>query len=93
MKKDNLAQAYPLENVCTDKVSGHEHIHAANCGHKSFIHGDHICFQHDGHYHYMHDGHAHECSGPNATVNQPVRTTAKIVSLDAARTKKKKGQK
>lgn len=73
----------PQEAACAEKLSGHDHIHAANCGHKSFVHDGHICYQHDGHYHYMHNGHSHACSGPTAKA-----TTAKVVSMSDARAKK-----
>jgi hypothetical protein len=54
-----------MVKACKEKMKGaHDHIHAANCGHKSFVHNGHICFEHDGHYHFMHEDHAHECPGP-----------------------------
>jgi len=49
-------------------LNGHEHIHAANCGHKSYVHGDHIDFEHDGHFHYVMNGKTYDCKGPNAKV-------------------------
>ncbi len=81
MKKDNLATSLPQDAACAEKISGHDHIHAANCGHKSFVHDGHICYLHDNHYHYNHNGHSHACSGPKAT-------TAKVVSMSDARAKK-----
>jgi hypothetical protein len=63
----------PLLEKCALAVGGHDHLHAANCGHKSYVHAGHICFEHDGHYHYMHDGHSHECAGPFAGVQKSTR--------------------
>lgn len=79
---------------CELAVKGHEHLHAANCGHKSYVHAGHVCYEHEGHYHYMHDGHAHDCAGPFVQqAARPVKTTgtpAKVISLDKARNNRKK---
>ncbi len=59
--KKNLAEeSFPGE------VKNHEHIHAANCGHKSYVHGNHVDYEHDGHFHYYHDGKTFKCDGPFA---------------------------
>ena len=91
MKKDNLAvshshSAQPEVTKCELAVAGHEHLHAANCGHKSYVHAGHVCYEHDGHFHYMHDGHAHACPGPKAQpgINRSttsVATTGKIAPV------------
>ncbi|MBY0370417.1 hypothetical protein K2X33_07005, partial [bacterium] len=77
----------PMEQKCELMIRGHEHIHAANCGHKSFVHGDHICYQHDGHFHYSHDGHSHQCEGPHAAKGN--NAPAKVLSMADARARKK----
>gem|GEM_PF-4241075 len=94
-KKKALAQA-ALQR-CEQILEGHDHIHAANCGHKSYVHAGHVCYEHDGHFHYMHNGHSHSCPGPFAKT-QPVAMTntvkpnqrpATVHNLDSARAKKK----
>lgn len=98
MKKDNRAQTGVVVEKCEHAVAGHEHLHATNCGHKSYVHAGHICYEHDGHFHYMHDGHAHECAGPKAqpTVNRSTNmpkqnaTTAPVIPLSSAKNKKNK---
>lgn len=75
------------EESCELQICGHEHIHAANCGHKSYVHGDHVCYEHDGHFHYTHDGHAHACEGPHAGKN---KAPAKVIPIAIARANKKK---
>ncbi len=54
------------EETFAGEVKGHEHIHAANCGHKSYVHGSHIDYEHDGHFHYYLNGRTFECEGPFA---------------------------
>ena len=63
MKKNNLANKF-VEEELPGLLKDHEHVHAANCGHKSYVHGNHIDYEHDGHYHYFLDGKAYECEGP-----------------------------
>lgn len=62
----NAARKLKLEEEFTGEVKEHEHIHAANCGHPSFVHGDHVDYLHDGHYHYYLDGKTYDCEGPKA---------------------------
>lgn len=102
MKKDNLASTNAMPEKCEHAVAGHEHLHAANCGHKSYVHAGHICYEHDGHFHFMHDGHAHDCPGPKAqptilrsTTSVPVMSKpATVHKLPAAsKTSSKKGSK
>ncbi len=91
-------QSAPLEKKCDLAVQGlNGHIHAANCGHKSYVHAGHICYETNGKFHVMHDTHAHECAGPHAP--QParpassVKSTGKIapvISLDTMKAKNKK---
>lgn len=83
MKKANSAKLVTNHTTekatarCTArKIDGHEHIHSSNCGHKSYVHEDHVCYQHENHFHYMHDGHVHECDGP---------TPAKVIQLPVKR--------
>lgn len=95
MKTIKTAQSAIQEVKCAHAVGGHEHLHAANCGHKSYVHAGHICYEHDNHFHYMHDGHAHECAGPfvQQTVARPVVTTgkiAKVIKLDTSKSKNRK---
>ena len=92
-KKKALAQVGVQK--CEHALEGHDHIHAANCGHKSYVHAGHVCYEHDGHFHYTHDGHAHACAGPfaaNVKSTAPVTNTkgkvATVHKLDAARVKK-----
>lgn len=61
--KNNIKQqeSFPGE------IKNHEHIHAANCGHPSFVHGDHIDYLHDGHHHYYWEGKTFHCEGPTAS--------------------------
>lgn len=95
-RKKALAAALQGQQVCNDALKGHDtHIHAANCGHKSFVHNGHICYEHDGHYHYNHAGHVHACEGPFATnVKRPTTTATTnakpgtVHSIDTARAKK-----
>jgi hypothetical protein len=39
---------------------GHDHIHAAKCGHTAIEHEGHVDYLHDAHLHAMHGGHADE---------------------------------
>jgi hypothetical protein len=93
MKKSNTPQPAVQEVKCPHAVAGHEHLHAANCGHKSYVHAGHICYEHENHFHYMHDGHAHECPGPFVQQKvRPVVTTgkpAKVIKLDPTKARKK----
>jgi hypothetical protein len=98
MKKNKALAEVGMEK-CEHAISGHDHIHAANCGHKNYVHAGHICYEHDGHFHYMHNGHAHACAGPfvATTVTPANRTPAKlnqrpatVVNLNDARSKKPK---
>lgn len=77
MKNPSVAKSNTAEGTSsrcsTEKVAGHEHIHASNCGHKSYVHGDHIDYFHDGHFHYMHDGHVHPCEGPTPAAVLPFK--------------------
>jgi hypothetical protein len=74
MKKgQNAVSKVPVSNLKVVKtppgwISIHEHIHASNCGHKSYVHGDHIDYEHDGHYHYVINGKTYDCPGPNAKI-------------------------
>lgn len=96
-RKKALAAALQGVQVCNDALKGHDnHIHAANCGHKSYVHAGHVCYEHDGHFHYNHNGHVHECAGPFAqqAVPRTNATTTKarpgtVHSMDVARANKK----
>jgi hypothetical protein len=70
MKKAALAKKGMVEKSYPNEVSNHEHIHAANCGHKSYVHGEHIDFEHDGHFHYYLKGKTFKCEGPFAKPNK-----------------------
>lgn len=75
MKKAATAKATTTETSsrCTlKKVENGEHLHASNCGHKSYVHNDHICYQQGSTFHYMHDGHTHECTGPTPAAVIPL---------------------
>ena len=65
--KTNANTAKPGKEL-PGKIANHEHIHATNCGHRSFVHGNHVDYEHDGHYHYVVDGKTYECTGPDAKV-------------------------
>lgn len=43
-----------------DIHEGHQHQHAAGCGHTGIRHGGHIDYLHDGHLHHPHEGHIDE---------------------------------
>ena len=47
-------------------LKNHDHVHATNCGHKSYVHGNHVDYECEGHYHYVENGMTYECTGPNA---------------------------
>ena len=50
-------------------LKNHDHVHAANCGHKSYVHGNHIDYQcEDGHFHFAEYGKTYECTGPSAQI-------------------------
>jgi hypothetical protein len=70
MKKAAAAAAKNAAPQAKRELAGfirdHEHVHAANCGHKSYVHGDHIDYEHDGHFHYVLDGRTYPCDGPKA---------------------------
>lgn len=74
MKKAALARKGIVQTTYPNEVKNHEHIHASNCGHKSFVHNDHIDFEHDGHFHYYLDGKTFKCEGPKASA--PTTTNA-----------------
>ncbi len=103
MKKDNLASSQQQETKCAMAVPGHEHLHAANCGHRSYVHAGHICYEHEGHFHFMHDGHAHDCPGPKVqpAIPRTAGTSVPVMSKpatvhklpSAAKTATKKGSK
>src|SRR3954469_9177142 len=102
MKKTNLATTHShsgesTSSKCELAVAGHEHLHAANCGHKSYVHAGHICYEHEGHFHYMHDGHAHECPGPKvqpmiarntSTMPTTPAKSGSVTSMAAAKAKR-----
>jgi hypothetical protein len=82
MKKVSSAVTKPADTTSHEKeipgwIKTHEHVHAANCGHKSYVHGDHIDYEHDGHYHYVINGKTYECTGPNAKVLPLNKKTSK----------------
>jgi hypothetical protein len=79
-KAANAAVATPNTKLSPDRLRDHDHIHAANCGHKSFVHGDHIDYQHEGHYHYVQNGQTFMCNGPDA----------KVLQFDTTKNKNKK---
>lgn len=71
MKKNSALKQAELDSAAKDlpgRIKDHEHIHAANCGHRSYVHGDHIDYEHDGHFHYVKDGKTYDCPGPSAKV-------------------------
>ncbi len=95
MKNVKITSPATQEVKCEHAVAGHDHIHAANCGHKSYVHAGHICYEHENHFHYMHDGHSHECAGPfvQQTIPRPVSNTgklAKVIPLSAHKNKHSK---
>jgi hypothetical protein len=90
--------AAPQEKKCDLAVQGlNGHLHAANCGHKSYVHAGHICYEVNGKFQMMHDSHAHVCAGPNApqparpiSTVKPTGKVAPVISLDAMKAKAKK---
>lgn len=63
-----MSSLQPQKSEKPGWLKSHEHIHAANCGHKSYVHGNHIDYDCDGHFHYVENGRTYECMGPNAKV-------------------------
>ena len=55
------------------KVEANGHIHASNCGHKSYMHDGMIVYEDSGKFFYMHEDHMHETSGPKAASVIPLR--------------------
>lgn len=84
MKKSS-AIAVPV-NDNPDRLRNHDHIHAANCGHRSLVHGDHIDYLHEDHYHYVKDGMTFKCDGPNSAPSR----SATILPFVASKGKSKK---
>lgn len=90
----------PLERKCELAVElPNGHLHAANCGHKSYVHAGHICYEDAGKFYSMHEGHAHTCAGPfvqqvtprpNAAPAKNTGAPAKVISLAAAKKAKTK---
>jgi hypothetical protein len=73
--KTNTSHATTPQKCADSLKTPHDHIHAVNCGHKSYVHAGHVCYEHDGHYHYMHGDHAHACAGPFAKQTAPTAKT------------------
>jgi len=62
------AQNAPAVKVRPGFLKGFTHIHAANCGHKSYVHGNHVDYEMSGKFHFVENGYTYECSGPNAKI-------------------------
>ena len=85
--KNNTAQKTAPQTPVT-KLGGHEHIHSALCGHKSYVHGDHVDYFHDGHYHFVVDGVTYPCGGPG-TAAPVLPKKAKVLNFDPSKKKAK----
>ena len=78
MKKSH-ALAAQMENELPGLVKNHDHVHASNCGHKSFVHGNHIDYECEGHYHYTLGDKTYECDGPNVSLTGLPLKPAKVL--------------
>lgn len=67
-KNQNAAEAVNLSKARPGWLKDFNHIHAANCGHKSYVHGNHVDYEMDGKYHFVENGRTYVCDGPNAKV-------------------------
>lgn len=69
MKKRNQnAENEALTKLRPGWIKDFTHTHAANCGHKSYVHGNHIDYEVNGKFHVVENGKTYYCDGPNAKV-------------------------